>query len=70
VIVRYSASHDPHFEYVFNRADIDSSRIVWARDMGDARNRELLDYYRDRQVWLLEPDSEPEKPPVPVPYPQ
>lgn len=56
VIVRYSAEHSPHVEYVFNRADIDSSRIVWARDMGEAKNKELLDYYPDRRVWLLQPD--------------
>ena len=49
--------HNPHMEFVFNRADIDHSSIVWARDMGDAKNRELIDYYPDRQVWLLEPDS-------------
>jgi hypothetical protein len=57
VIVRYSPDHDPLYEFVFNRADIDHSFIVWARDMGDAKNRELIDYYRDRRVWLLEPDS-------------
>jgi hypothetical protein len=45
-----------HEEWVYNHADIDGSAVIWARDMGDARNRELLDYYRDRKVWLLEPD--------------
>jgi hypothetical protein len=25
--------------------------------MGDAKNRELINYYPDRRVWLLEPDS-------------
>ena len=57
VIVRYSPDHDPHVEFVFNRADIDHSSIVWARDMGDEKNRELIAYYPNRQVWLLEPDS-------------
>jgi hypothetical protein len=65
VIVRYAPDHDPLDDWVFNHADIDGSRIVWARDMGDARNRELADYYKDRQVWLLEPDV-PD--PAPVPY--
>ena len=56
VIVRYRPEHDFHVEYVFNRADIDHSRIVWARDMGDAKNQELFHYYPDRRVLLLEPD--------------
>ena len=27
-------------------------------DMGAARNQELIDYYPDRQVWLVEPDKD------------
>ena len=57
VIVRYASSHDSHLEWVHNQADIDGSPIVWARDMGEARNRELLDYYRNRRIWLLEADA-------------
>jgi hypothetical protein len=59
VIVRYNQKHDTHHEWVYNRADIDGSKIVWAQDMGAAKNQELLDYYRGRQVWLLQPDSDP-----------
>jgi len=67
VIVRYAADHDPLREFVFNSADIDHSFIIWARDMGDAKNRELIDYYPDRRVWLLEPDAPPLKV---TPYPK
>ncbi len=59
VIVRYTPTHDIHNELVYNRADIDHSQIVWARDMGYAKNRELIDYYPDREVWLLQPDLSP-----------
>jgi hypothetical protein len=65
VIVRYAPDHDIRDDWVFNHADIDGSQIVWARDMGAARNRELIDYYKDRRVWLLEPDVAD---PAPVPY--
>jgi len=61
VIVRYGAKHDfGTDEWVYNRADIDSSKIVWARDMGK-QNAELLEYFRSRKVWLAEPDDRPLK---------
>jgi hypothetical protein len=56
VIVRYGPNHSTHEEWVYNGADIDGSKIVWARDMGATSNGRLLDYFSDRSVWLLEPD--------------
>jgi hypothetical protein len=41
---------------VYNRADIDGSKIVWARDMGPEKNQELVDYYRGRKFWMAEAD--------------
>jgi hypothetical protein len=61
VLVRYKPDHDPLREWVFNGADIDHAKIVWARDMGAAQNEELLRYYRDRRVWLLDADDVPPK---------
>jgi hypothetical protein len=52
VIVRSENSY-VHFDWVYNDPDIDAAPLVWARDMGDQANRELLDYFRDRQCWLL-----------------
>lgn len=45
--------------WIHNGADIDTSTIVWARDLGDENNRKLIDYYRNRTVWLFEPDAIP-----------
>lgn len=59
IITRYGPGHDPNIEWVYNRADIDSSKLVWARDMGEAQNLELIRYFKDRTVWLLEPDFIP-----------
>ncbi len=53
VIVRYDDAHSPHNEWVYNRADIDQSPVVWAHDMGPLKNQELLDYFHDRKCWLL-----------------
>jgi hypothetical protein len=60
-IVRYSSRHNPFNEWVYNSAEIDTSKIIWAREMGVADNLELIRYYRDRRVWLVEPDVIPAK---------
>lgn len=67
MIVHYSPRHIFQDEWVYNRADIDGSQIVWARDLGEEQNRELLNYYPERTAWLLEPD---EQPPSLTPYPR
>ncbi len=60
-IVRYGSNHDCLDDWVYNAPDIDSSKVIWARDMGTAGNRELIEYYKDRKVWLVQPDLEPAK---------
>lgn len=57
VIVRYGPNHPPHIEWVYNRADIPAAKVIWARDAGDDGNLELLRYFRDRRVWLLNVDQ-------------
>ncbi len=57
IFVRYAPQHIFQDEWVYNRADIDTSRIVWARDLGEPENAKLGAYYPDRTVLLLEPDG-------------
>jgi hypothetical protein len=59
VIVHYGTEHNPHNDWIYNRADIDAAKIVWARDMGDRQNQELLAYFKDRRVWRLNADDSP-----------
>ena len=56
VIVRYAADHNVHDEWVYNAADIDGSKIVWARELDREQNKKLLEYYKDRSVWTIEAD--------------
>jgi hypothetical protein len=74
VIVIYGPKHDLNNEWVYNRAEIDSARVVWARDRGDINNQELLRYFHDRQIWRVFADESPprlesyaEAAPLPVP---
>ncbi len=55
VIVRYR-SEDPFHEWVYNRADINAADVIWAQDMGE-KNQELIKYFVQRRVWLLEPNE-------------
>lgn len=60
MIVLYKPDHTVHYEWVYNRADIDRAKVVWAREMQD--NREWLRYFQDwrgRRVWLLKADEDP-----------
>jgi hypothetical protein len=59
VFVRYWPAHIFQDEWVYNAADVDGARVVWARDLGPEENAKLRSYYPDRTVWLLEPDARP-----------
>ncbi len=56
-IVRYARKHAPFDDWVYNAADIDRSKVVWAREIGN--DGDLIDYFHNRSAWLVEPDSDP-----------
>lgn len=58
VLVRYGPQHHVDEEWVYNEADIDEASVVWAREMDQAHNRQLLDYFSDRETWLLVVDRD------------
>jgi hypothetical protein len=59
VIVRYASTHNPLDEWVYNAPDIEGARVIWAREMSDAENLELIRHYSGRRLWLAEPDARP-----------
>ncbi len=61
VIVHYTSHHSPDQEWVYNGADIDNSKVVWAREVDTESDAQLLSYFKDREVWLLNADSYPQR---------
>ncbi len=59
VIVHYNPDHERHFEWVYNEADIDGAKVVWARELGPEKDARLFDYFKDRDIWRIEPDVNP-----------
>lgn len=57
IIVRYEPGHNFHQEWVYNEADIDRAKIVWARDLGHSESMKLVEYFKDRRIWLLDADG-------------
>jgi hypothetical protein len=57
VIVRYSSRHSVDDEWVYNPSDIDGAKVIWARDMDSEHNEELIRYFQNRHIWLLQPDE-------------
>jgi hypothetical protein len=61
ILMRYNDDHNVHEEWVYNGADIDDAKVVWARSMGPEKDQALIDYFRKlpgtRTVWMTEQDK-------------
>ena len=40
--------------WIYNRANVDEAKVVWAADFGDGENQKLLGYYPARTAWRLD----------------
>ena len=65
-IIRYAPGHLPFDDWVYNAADIDNSKVVWAREPENGNPSDLLGYFKTRNIWLVQPDMVP---PHISPYP-
>jgi hypothetical protein len=58
VLVRYGSRHDMYEELVFNQANIERSRVVWARSLDPEKDSRLIDHFSGRHAWLLQDDGD------------
>jgi hypothetical protein len=66
-VVRFDVEWPNKPEWVYNGADIDAERVVFAHELNPQADRALVEYFRARRVWLFEPEADP---PRLTPYPE
>ncbi len=59
VFVRYSPSHDPHFEWVYNTAELRDQPVIWARYYTEESRQRLRAAFPGHECWVLDPDVRP-----------
>jgi hypothetical protein len=57
IIVNYGSGHSVHSEWVYNEADIDHSKVVFARAINSTQDCQLVEYFKSRTVWSLDADQ-------------
>jgi len=58
IVVRYTEDHNIHDDWVYNGADIDAAKVLWARELDPQQNAKLFTYFKDRKIWLVTPDTD------------
>ena len=58
IVVSYGPNHSIYKEWVYNEADIDAAKVVWARSMNTAENCKLVQYFHRRHIWKLHIDDD------------
>jgi len=53
VFVSYRDDWNHSHEWVYNGASLDSAPVLFAHDLGSAKDRELVEQYRARTAWML-----------------
>jgi tetratricopeptide (TPR) repeat protein len=59
IFVHYGPNHSFHNGVINNAANIDNSPVIWARDLGESKNHDLMRYYPDRTAWWFDADEWP-----------
>lgn len=54
VIVHSPTSYGGAQDWIYNEPDIDHAKVIWARDMGEDKNQELVGYFHNRNIWYID----------------
>jgi hypothetical protein len=57
IVVSYGPGHSFQNEWVYNEADIDHSKVVFARAMDNTQDCQLVEYFKSRRIWSLDADQ-------------
>ena len=57
VFIHYAAGDNRNITWVYNGAQLDGAKVIWANDLGRERNRELINYLQRRMVWAVATDE-------------
>jgi hypothetical protein len=68
ILVSYPPVRVGQRHWVYNEANIDEAKVVWAHQMDMAQNCKLVQYFNQRRIWSLELDEVPSIPEL-KPYP-
>jgi hypothetical protein len=59
IMVRYEKDdHNIHDDWVYNGAEINNAKVLWARELDPQQNATLFAYFKDRKIWLVTPDTD------------
>jgi hypothetical protein len=58
-LVRTSPNRNVLDQWIYNGADLNTARVLWAYDMGTAQNAELMRQYPGRTAWIIDLATEP-----------
>ncbi|MDF1838824.1 MAG: hypothetical protein P1V35_13220 [Planctomycetota bacterium] len=53
VLVSYGPNHDDGDGWIYNKADIDSAKVKWARDSSPEARAKLIEYFKDHKIWTV-----------------
>lgn len=57
ILVQYDDGHDVNEEWVYNEAELTNAKMVWGRFASADLNRQFIEGYPNRKVWLLKVPS-------------
>ena len=69
IVASYGLGHSVHNEWVYNEADIDRAKVIFARAINSTQDCRLVEYFKSRRIWSLDIDGDQLIPTL-KPYPR